>query len=250
MNLYLVFVFLLVCAMAKASEVCPPGHYLVKGHFRTAYARSDGTPVSSTNVKQHCRKHNEASEYLIPALAVGAPPNWPHKTEKAGKWIEIEKERLIDAIDSLPEVLWRKIAIKFYRLLKSKYFPNPATSAEGVLVLYDSAFGGDRDLSRILAHELIHEYFRNLSPSEAQSYRRVTGWHLRLESDRKINWYGRDSGYVEDDGSNSYEEDFANNVEYFLFDKEKLQRLTPKAFQWIENHFGSDFRLKVRRKQK
>ena len=50
-------------------------------------------------------------------------------------------------------------------------------------------------------------------------------------------------GFVEKDGTESPEEDFANNVEYFLFDRKTLIKKTPTAEDWIHRKFGDKFKL-------
>jgi hypothetical protein len=230
------------------AEVCPQGQYLVREHFRKGYVRVDGISVSSANVKQHCRPHTKVSEYLLPLFKLGIPPNWPNRSEKLGAWTEAERERLLDVLENLPGQLLTKKLVGFYRLRKSKDYPNPATSAEGIIVLYDSAFDSSRDLGRIVAHELVHQHFREFKSEDGRSYRRATGWHLKLGSDRKIYWEGRESGYVEEDGKNSFEEDYANNVECYLFDPNKLKKITPSAYEWIKKYYGSNFELKGVRK--
>jgi hypothetical protein len=56
-------------------------------------------------------------------------------------------------------------------------------------------------------------------------------------------WIQRKDGYVAEDGRISPDEDFANNVEYFLYDPETLKTTTPHAYTWISKHFGANFKL-------
>jgi len=53
----------------------------------------------------------------------------------------------------------------------------------------------------------------------------------------------RKGSFVEPDGATSVTEDFANNVEYFLFDRNLLQKITPNADTWINRHFGPNFKI-------
>lgn len=53
----------------------------------------------------------------------------------------------------------------------------------------------------------------------------------------------RGTNFVKPDGKISPAEDFANNVEYFLYDPKKLKDVTPHAYTWIKNHFGDSFKL-------
>jgi hypothetical protein len=58
-------------------------------------------------------------------------------------------------------------------------------------------------------------------------------------------WKERPGGFVEDDGRQGPREDFANNLEYYLFAPEVLKEKTPKAFDWMRKRFGD--RIKIGR---
>lgn len=53
----------------------------------------------------------------------------------------------------------------------------------------------------------------------------------------------RKGEFVEHDGKTSAEEDFANNVEYFLFDQAALKNKSPNIFSWIQKNLGQKLRL-------
>jgi len=227
---------------------CLAGQYQVKAHRRNGYVKSDGTLVRSTIVKSHCKSFTRASEYLEVRFKNGFPPDWPHKKELPGSWSEEEKERIRDAIEQVPEVLFASEIAGIYRLIKSKDFPNPASSSNSVIVLYDSAFGNSRNLAEIITHELSHQNYLDLKEKERQDYRRATGWQLEMGLDRKFYWGGRKQGYIEDDGAISPEEDYANNLGHFLYNPDRLKKVTPEAYLWIKNRFGESFKLKERKK--
>jgi hypothetical protein len=71
---------------------------------------------------------------------------------------------------------------------------------------------------------------------------------MELGPDGKIYWAGRKDGYIEVDGKNSHEEDYANNLEHFLYDPDKLKKVTPSAYDWIKKRFGDSFKLKEEKK--
>ncbi|MGE3760584.1 MAG: hypothetical protein AB7H97_22660 [Pseudobdellovibrionaceae bacterium] len=247
LNLLSVFVITLFASLF-VEAACPSSQYQVKGHFRSGYTRSDGSVVKATTVKTHCKQLSKGYQYLQSRFAEGVPIGWPHKTEKVRNWTEAEKQRLIEIIEELPDSLLSRAFKNIYRLQKSKDFPNPATSADGVIVVYDSSFDPARDLGRILAHELSHQSFLELSEEDQQDYRRATGWTVQFERDQKLYWIPRKDGYVEDDGRISYGEDYANNLEYFLYDPDKLKKVTPSAYKWFEKRFGKGFKLKREKK--
>ena len=188
-NLYILSIFQITLA-----QVCPRDKYFVRAHDRKSYIRTDGVFVGSSNIKAHCRFHSLTSEFLIPLIKEGLPPNWPKKLEKMRTWTETDKDRLLDAFENIPSQLYSKRLMGIYRLQKSNDFPNPATSAEGIISLYDTAFDANRKLARIVVHELVHQKFRELSTENARNYRKATGWRLQLEDDSKIYWIGRKDG--------------------------------------------------------
>ncbi len=236
---------LFFCFVTKARALeCTSSQYLVQSHFRKAYVRSDGTHVSSSQVKAHCKELTRELIFLKDRFKNGIPQDWPHRKEISKKWTESEKQRIIEAVATFPEDIIRDSIEGLYRLNKSKDYPNPATSSDKVITIYDSAFDPNRNISRILAHEFLHHAYRDLAEKNRQDYRRATGWRLELEKDGKIYWVGRESGYVEEDGKLSHEEDFANNVEHFLYDSDKLRKVTPAAYEWIKKHYGEQFKLK------
>ncbi len=239
---------LLPFASAFAAGGCPVGQYQVRGHFRSGYVRSDGVLVRPTQVKTHCRQLSRAYQFTQSRFQKGIPKDWPHRQEKQGVWTDAQKERVIEALEALPDALIHETVKGIYRLRKSKDFPNPATSVDSIIVLYDSAFDSSRNLSRILAHELGHQGYIDLGEKTRQDYRRATGWHLEMEADRNIYWVGRKDGYVEADGNYTHEEDYANNLEYFLFDPDKLKKVTPAAYAWFVKQFCEGFRLKESKK--
>ncbi len=225
---------------------CPPGHYVVRSHPRVGFVRSDGTVVKPTTVRTYCKELTYGYEYSQKRFKKGNPKDWPHRNEKPGVWTDSEKEQMIEALEGLPEFLLSDRIEGFYRLKKSKDFPNPASHAEGIIAIYDSAFANPSGLERILAHEFIHQSYKDLSEKERQDYRRATGWHYKVEPDRQFYWVGRKDGYIADDGKTSHEEDFANNLEHFLYDPDKLKKVTPSAHEWIKKKYGDKLKDKKR----
>ena len=173
------------------SVECPKGSYFVHGHSRRSYIRADGTYVHATEVKSHCRVKSSAYEFLKPRLSTTRPPKWPHQKERLSKWKSDEVERVLDALEDLPEELLMQSIEGFHHLDKSIFEGNSA------------------DLKT-----------------------------------RKYYWKGRETAYVAEDGKNSPTEDFANNVEFYLFDPAKLKKETPKVDKWIRERFGDKFKIK------
>lgn len=243
------FSLLLFSLNSFGTEInCPAGQFFVKSHQRKGYTKSDGTIVRSTNVKSHCKVKTKVDDYLEARIKNGKPTSWPHKKELSTDWTEEEKQLLRESLANLPDILLSKRIGGFYRSKKSKDYPNPASSSNGIIVLYDSAFDSSRNLGEIIAHELSHQNYLDLTETERQDYGRAMGWHFELHPNRKFYLEGRKSGYVEDDGILSPEEDYANNLEYFLYNADKLKKVTPEAYSWIRKKFGEGFQLKEKKR--
>jgi hypothetical protein len=170
--------------------------------------------------------------------------------EKFKKWTEEEREMVLDALSEIPEILWSNSTVNVYRMRKSETsMGNTATSAEGIIVLYDAAFSAispTRPLPRVLAHELAHEMYRRFSNKQIGSYLEGTSWFSLdfTENEGDGQWKTNRTKFVEMDGSESPDEDFANNIEYFIFNPTKLRLFSPNIHTWIDHHYGDKLRLR------
>lgn len=231
---------------AESDPKCTEGQFFVKAHHRQAYTTSSGKHVRATNVKSHCKTLNPSAQFWLSRLKDGAPPNWPHKTEMQSSWSTEQKERVLSAMEELPELLEVASIDGIYRLKNAKDSGNPASHTEGMIVIYDNAFSRNRNLGRIIAHEAAHELYSRLDESSAYDYRKFTGWTLVLEG-REIYWQGRKSGYIEEDGKLSPAEDYANNIEGYIFEPERLNRVSPEAYIWIKKRYGDKLNLRSKK---
>ena len=228
---------------APKTKICPPGEHWVKAHHRRAYIRSDGSKVSATEVTAHCQKDPIGSSFWKPKLKTGKPPGWERAQEKVGAWTPEEDERVLEALALIPDSLWAKTLNGIYRLGKSVDYPNPASSMSGQIALYDTAFDETRNLTRILAHELAHESYRNLSQDEAKSYGEAANWFNVAEEGKEPIYISRGTGFVSEGAKRGPDEDYANNIEYFLFAPNTLKETTPNVYKWIGQKFGGSFRV-------
>lgn len=242
MNYKLFFCILIFCEYALANSKCADKQYWVEGHHRKAYVRADGTIVSATDVKGHCRSQSRVYEFWKRNFEGISPKSWPHTSEIFKSWTVEEKERVLGALEELPEVLWNDKVI-FHRSTKSREWPNPATSSAGVIVLYDESFKKSLNLARVIGHELAHQIYEELTGDQKKDYGFIMNW-FSIGNGRYVS---RIEGFVQDDGRESPEEDFANNIEFYLFEPDILRKVTPHAYRWIEEHYGD--RLKIRKEK-
>jgi len=228
-------------AAIQETKKCPSDAHWVRAYFRNAYIRVDGTKVSASNVAAHCAKNRKSHDFGFPLFKNTLPTRWPWVGEKIKSWTVEEIERVLEALDSLPKALRLKSIKGIYRFGRSKDYPNPATSRAGEIVLYDTALDESRNLARILSHEFAHEIYRNFSTKEKYDSDLAANWFESSDDKGRTIRVARGDGFVELDGRQSSDEDFSNNVEYFLFEPEKLKTATPNVYTWIGKYFGDTF---------
>ncbi len=232
--LQLLFLFSLLCVSVKThAKVCPKETYLVKGHLREAYYRSDGTYVSKTTVSSYCKNYRDDGPLKI-EFKIRMPKGWPHSKELFKKCSKKSLNRIQKSLVELPKILTNVGSLKIYCADRSIYPNNPASSAPTVkiIVLYDSAFSGD--VERYVAHELAHILYDRLSNEEKRELHKVSLW----EKDKKGEYRTIRKKFSEPDGSNDPAEDFSNNVEHYLFNKKEFKKIYSSISKWIENLLG------------
>jgi hypothetical protein len=86
--------------------------------------------------------------------------------------------------------------------------------------------------------------FRQFSDTERRKYATDNGWKFAPdESTGQNHAIPFRFDYVEDDSPSSVTEDFANNIEYFLFNPQRLMKVAPSTHNWIRTRFGDRFRV-------
>lgn len=210
----------------------------VRGYFRKGYYRSDGVHVKPTNVKSHCRSYNKKELLILSKLKEGKVNRWPHN-EKFKNWNYEEKRRVLTAIKKLPSKLLKNLQFEIYRAKKSTARNNPARSAPSVnkIVLYDSAFFITHNLYEVIIHELSHILYHSLDDKIKTKYLEVAKWKKVSGANGKRRLKPFRKKFVKEDGVNSPDEDFSNNVESYFSHKKKIKKLNPSIYQWMENFF-------------
>ena len=222
----------MLCGKVLAGE-CPDGTYSVISHYRSDYTRQDGTYVSAANVKESCRPYTFLKPLKV-TLKNEMPLNWPNKTEKFKRWTAKEKKELKLILNSLPNVLTQIGELKIFRASQSKWPENGATTAaeENIITLYDKA--ESYGLKKVLAHELSHILWKNLDRSNKEKYFSDADWVLNTKGE-VIN---QRAVISEEDGRLSPEEDFANNVEHLITNKNYKQKISPAIENCLKNILG------------
>lgn len=190
--------------------------------------------VSSSEVIAHCQKNPPSYEKWSNKLKKGAPKNWENKKEKPKQWTEEEKERVLDALSELPTILLDCEVEGIFRM--EKFLTDESNLAAGKdrqIVLHNNAFEKNQNLTRILAHEFAHKLYRQFydTQDKGKSYAKSADW-LSMKNPKTgenfITTWRND--FVEEDGINGPDEDFSNNIEYYLFAPHLLKSKNPKIY--------------------
>lgn len=225
---------------------CPKGQHFVRAHPRSEYITAKGKYYSATNVSSSCRANPPSYEEWHKKLKNGVPSAWQMKKEKPQKWLDDEKEMVLDALSELPIELLVDTVEGIYRLDKFEKEPkNPAAGYGDSIALYNKAFDTKQNLTRILAHEFAHKLYRQFYDTDkGVEYSKVAEWEAKLNPKNKdlflMTW--RDD-FVEEDGKNGPDEDFSNNIEYFLFEPKTLKNKNPKIYEWIQKKYSVKFKM-------
>lgn len=215
----------------------------------TSYKFDEGNFICSSACEDLCKPKCTPLRTWGHLLKVGRPPGEGSPLERPVPWSREEKAAVLSAMARLPHQLRSIGPIEIYRIGVSGNFltpQNPGAYEKGGIILYNAAFGKPYSLTRVLAHEFAHALYDSLPEDERASYREATAWIYHEGNGQESDFFESarsESGFVEEDGRESPTEDFAKNIEYFLFNPQKLARVTPSAYRWIQNHFRSNFRL-------
>ena len=230
MNYFILLILLISFSTAQAAIVCPDGEFPVKAHLRNVYSKQDGTQVRATNVKEQCRPYRKLTT-PVPKFLANKPANWPILNEKFKAWTKEEETDLKRILEKLPKALTHVGEIKFHR--SGEKSPNPAqsNSENKIITIYDSI--STHDKSRVIAHELAHFYWDSMSDLEKEKYNEAAQW-IKSKDGKSISLTRK--GVPIQDSYLGPHEDFSNNVELFLYQKESLSK-NPELIKLLENLF-------------
>ncbi len=204
--------------------------------------------MSTFTCHNKCEKFCKASPkkctsdpYWKSKIKIGRPTGWDIPFEKTSNWKEDEKEKLTSILDRLPENMKSVDFEGFYRMTKSIDRINPATTADSgkVIVIYDNFFENLGLGEQVITHELGHVMYLSLSRRDRENYKNTLGWK-KADSDVDL----RPGNFISSRAKDNADEDFAENISYFLNDSEKLKSQIPTAYKWIQNKFSKNFKLK------
>jgi hypothetical protein len=217
----------MVVSAAQATIDCPDGHFPVKAHPRNAYSKQDGTQVKATTVKEQCRPYRKI-QAPVPKFLVGNPANWPMPAEKFKAWTKEEETQIRQILSKLPKTLTHVGEIKFHRSSEKSFNPALSNSENKIITIYDNISAHDK--GRVIAHELAHFLWDSLNIDERDEYYISSQW--KKSEDKKTISLIRKDVPIQDSYVGPHE-DFSNNVELFLFQKESLSK-NPLLIKYLE----------------
>lgn len=231
----LVCLFLLLFTQISKAETsrCPPGQYFVNIYKRNAYYRTDGTFVKATTVSAHCRTNHFFGDLKL-VFKDKMPKGWPYQLEIFKAPTNKEKIEIEKAIRSLSNSLKNQGEIKIYRSVKSLFPLNHSTSGpdDRIIVLYDSVFSFG--LKRALSHEMAHVLYSHLDKDEKEEYQSISKWN---EIAKDVFTTPR-TKFSELDGTIGPEEDFANNIEHIINNKNYAKVIDNEITDYLNSILG------------
>lgn len=188
--------------------------------------------------------HEECSELCKGKEECKLPDFWSRALKSDPKpfknLIGEEQEKAGRALSRLPKAFQPKsLSAVVKAAAKYPFAPdNPASSGPNLLILFPVAFEKKSPLERILVHEVAHFLVRSEWKDVFEKYRRENGWANKKEGE------SRPGDFVASDGRDSADEDFANNIEYYIFEPQTLRSRSPNIYSWLAKHLGKDLVLK------
>lgn len=215
-KILLTFMLYIFSVSIFAEEIkCESGKILIRGHFVKPYIRKNGIHVNGYYKDQYCRTSTFTGEEII--FLDEKPLAWP-LNEKFKIWSKAEIEIVLKELESLPDIFKKQKLKTIHRGSISKFPKNLAASLPitNSIVLYDSFFVS-LEKSRILAHEIAHLWYWQLSSEQKKIFAVYSGWSYNPLT--KAREKSKKSIYP--DSQDSPSEDFANNAEAYFYDSQK-----------------------------
>ena len=235
--------FLLLFFIAShtwASDTCDS--WLAKTHAKPGTARCEvicassnidmGTFSCPSRCESYCRRNRNCTldSFWLKKLNANTSPFKP--------LTDNEKEIVKSALINLPKDFRPRSLKAIVKASGADPFlrSNPASSSDEFIILFPAAFNSNTTIDRVLFHEMIHLMILNEWSKTLSDYKKAIQWTDKLPTPRA-------GEFVEPDGKSSAEEDLANNVEYYVFEPEKLKQTSVRIHSWIEKDLKSEIQF-------
>src|SRR5690606_25991552 len=173
--------------------------------------------------REHCREKWKNADKFAPLIKSEKPSDWPNQKEIFKSWNSTEIEKLLKALADLPSWLAQTKIEGIFRAKNSIFAGNLASAdpKNKNIILYDLAYETD-NLPQALAHEISHLLYEELSFQDKNLIATKGGWHFRTKPGPDIE-YIPPPKVISPDSKLSPDEDFANLIEIYIKDKNKIK---------------------------
>lgn len=230
---FLSIIFILIPLRSYALQ-CEWWQTQVKSHQVSKHQRNDSM-VSAHPRQEHCREKWKNADKIISAFNDQKPNKWSHE-EDFKAWKKNEIEEILKIYENIPSSL-QPNSVSIHRAKKSVVKENPASTdiITKSMVLYDIFFQS-KEKKSIVEHELSHLAYENLSYSDIIEYSNLSGWTLKSERGKIFDI--PPEKVIKEDSKISREEDFANRLELYLSQPEKLKSYNPESYEFFRKRFS------------
>lgn len=219
------FIFLILFSSIVFARPCAPHEIYIREQWIKAHTKSDGIKVSAHSRDAHCRELTRFNYFQD-----STKQTFKGIKTTLKKWTAEEKKIIEDHLGKAPSWLKKYKLTEILRGDRGGNALNPAAaiSLTKTLLIFDQFFKAPNQLD-ILVHELSHIALHNIDPQLAIKFAAASGWTLernkRPVPPQKV---------IMPDSANSVGEDFANQIEIFHSNPEKLLQFNPQTFHLIK----------------
>jgi hypothetical protein len=219
------FIFLILFSSLVFAGPCGPHEIYVREQWINAYTKSDGIKVSAHSRNAHCRELTRFNYFQD-----STKQTFKGIKTTLKKWTAEERKIIEDHLGKVPS--WLK-KYKLTEILRGDGGGNALNPAAAIpltktLLIFDQFFKTPHQLD-ILVHELSHIALHNIDPQIAIKFATASGWILERNKKpvppQKV---------IMPDSGNSIGEDFANQIEIYHSNPEKLLQFNPHTFHIIK----------------
>lgn len=208
---------------------CEPNQIYVRSHQVASYTKMNGKIVNSYKRTGYC-KEIIGSTFFEDKTALKVK----EKVLAVKKWSELEKQIFLEEFAKIPSWLARYSLKEALRTESGGSDTNPATTyaLSKTVVLHDSFFKmkNKRD---VIIHEMSHIAIFDFSAEQIFEFATLSGWSFERKLE-KITKRIPPSKTLLDDSSFSIDEDFANHIEVFYSNPDKIKKENIKMFDFLQ----------------
>lgn len=222
----LLILFFLIFNNFDYADACEPNEIHIREQWIDSYVKEDGTQVSGHVRSEHCR---ELSGYNY--FQNSTKNEFRGLKTKFKKWTESEKFLLEKEIENLPTWLKKYRPSEVLRATQQNGNPNnPAMTipATKTFIFFDKFFAIPNK-REVIIHEMAHIAAWDINSYELQEFFESRGWKYE-----KGKLPMPPEKVILPDSGDSPSEDFANSVELYYSEPQRLKIFNLKSFLILE----------------